>query len=482
MTLDLTIKPKRNKVITGESLPVEVTLENTSDAPVEVPDPLVGDVFRYTFTSKTDPGAVFYLSWALAQSERYQETPRSRGLAGKTLAPGAKEVYEEDLAEYEVPVLKPDAYELTVSYDGPDGLVESAGSAITIVPPHVARLVTLAGSGEQRIAVVFASPMDAKHARIYQIENAAGRPGDGAAYPRRDGVAIAGMGGVAVAIDVGGNPGRRWLGWEQAGSIGAGVGQGRNVWRLAAPIKHGLHDAALGPVGLQLTDDDALFIALGATDGKSALVAATFHLAAPGVVKTIPIVGPTKPDAWTAQYRGSGGETQIDLVTAEHAGRKVKITLQTIALGSGKVSPPTVLIERRGPLAVMAMAPVGMGDKANGVVDVLFGPDPKTGYVSFFRVPLAGGAPRGPWDFSAPKNAGGKRPTDWVLPRMPLSTPMAATHVGDKIYVRRAGGEWSVVVEDAAHVEHLSLEAFGEGDVVAVWSDPGFGIRYHAVP
>jgi hypothetical protein len=141
-----------------------------------------------------------------------------------------------------------------------------------------------------------------------------------------------------------------------------------------------------------------------------------------------------------------------------------------------------VLIERRGPLAVMAMAPVGTGDKPTGVVDVLFGPDPKTGYVSFFRVPLADGTPRGPWDFSSPKNTGDKRPTDWVLPRTLLPTPMAATHVGNKIYLRRAGGEWSVVVDDVAHVEHLALEAFGEGDVVAVWFDPSFGIRYHEAP
>jgi hypothetical protein len=68
------------------------------------------------------------------------------------------------------------------------------------------------------------------------------------------------------------------------------------------------------------------------------------------------------------------------------------------------------------------------------------------------------------------------------MPRMPLDPPMVATHVGDKIYVRRGGGEWTVVVDGVPHVEHLSLEAFEEGNVVAVWFDPSFGIRYHAVP
>jgi hypothetical protein len=89
---------------------------------------------------------------------------------------------------------------------------------------------------------------------------------------------------------------------------------------------------------------------------------------------------------------------------------------------------------------------------------------------------------RAGWDFSTPKNTGGKRSTAWAIPRRPLNPPMAATHVGDKIYVRRAGGDWTVVVDSVRHVEHLSLEAFREGHVVAVWSDPAFGIRYHAVP
>ena len=42
---------------------------------------------------------------------------------------------------------------------------------------------------------------------------------------------------------------------------------------------------------------------------------------------------------------------------------------------------------------------------------------------------------------------------------------MVATHVGDKLYVRRVGGDWTVVVDGVPHVEHLAIEAFREGHV-----------------
>jgi hypothetical protein len=236
-------------------------------------------------------------------------------------------------------------------------------------------------------------------------------------------------------------------------------------------------------VGWQLSNDGALFVALGAgAGGHAALVVTAFSLSAPGVAQTIPVAGPAAPEAWAAQYRPADNDPQIELVTAARSGPAVKVTRQTIALGSDKASAPTTLIERSGPVATMAMAPLGHAGGAGGVVDILFGPDPKTGYLSFLRLPLAGGAASAGWDFSPPKNSDGKRPTTWAIPRTPLDPPMAATHVSDKIYVRRAGGDWAVVIEGVPHVEHLALESFGEGRVVAVWSDPAFGIRYQPVP
>ena len=482
-TLDLRIKLKRSKVITGESLPVEVTLENEGGSPVEVPDPTVGSDLQYTVTSRTEPKVVRYLSWALATAERTLDPPPSRQLPGHTLAPGAKELYDEDLAAYQVPVLGPGAYDLTVAHDGPQGHLESAGVAVTIAPPHVVRMTTGAGITEDRVAVLFAHLTDGKQATVYQIENQSGRPGDGVAFPRKELAQASELRGLAVATELEDNAGKRWWAWMDGKEIGAGVGHGRYVSRLATPVAHGLHGASLSPVGWQPSNDEAWFVALGGgAGGHVALVAASFRLSAPGTVKAIPIAGQAVPDAWAAQFQAAGSDPQLELVTAEHVGHTAKVTRQTLALGSGKVVRPATSIERPGPVAAMAMAPVSQGNGANSVVDLLFGPDPKTGYLSLLRFPLAGGTARAAWNFSAPKNTNGKRPTTWAIPRTPLDPPMVVTHVGDKIYVRRVGGDWSVVVDGVPHVEHLAIEAFREGQVVAVWSDPAFGIRYHAIP
>jgi len=480
--LDLTIKLNRTKFITGESLPIEVTLENRSQSAVAVPDPRVGSEFIYTMWSRTDPTVVHHLSADWAHADRYSEPPPRREFPGLQLAPGGRQAYNEDLARFEVKPIGPGEYTLVVGYKGAGDLTECAGVPVTIVPPHVVRMTTLAGVSESRVAVVFAQSLDVKHATVYQVENAAGRPGDGAAYPRREGLNIAELRGLAIASDVADNNGRRWLAWEEGGKIAAAVGQERYLSHLLAPVAHNLHASSLAPVGWQFANDDALFVALGAgAGGRAALVAASFSLSAPSTVKTIPVAGSAKPDAWVAQYQAGGGGAQLVLVTAEHAGHTVKVVRQTLALATGKADAPSTLVENTGPLAGMAIAPA---DGANNTdsVDVLFGPDPGTGNMSFLRLPLAGGRARANWDFLAPKNTGGKRPTAWALPRIPLDPPMVATHIGDKIYVRRGGGQWSVVVDGVPHVENLSLEAFEEGNVVAVWSDPSFGIRYHAVP
>jgi len=480
-TLDLTLKLKRTKVITGESLPVEVTISNQGSSPVEVPDPVAGSEFRYTLRSRTQPRTEHYLSYARAYAERYLDPAPSHGAPGQPLAPGAKRVYDEDLADYEVPVIGPGDYDLSVAYEGAQGLVDSVPVAVTITPPRVLRMLTAAGTSENRVAVAFAHHADGRRVTLYQVENEAGRPGDGPAYPRKELASASDLHGLALAVELGENAGRRFWGWMDGRGIGAGVGQGRFVSRGLAPVAHGLGAASLSPVGWQLSNDDALFVGLGASaEGQGMLAVATFNLAAPAAVKTVRVAGPAAPEAWATQYRAAAGDAHIELVTAARLAHAVKITVQSIALGTGKAGTPTSLIERAGPLAAMAISPLG-NPSAAGHVDVLFGPDPKTGYMSFLRLPLSGGSARPTWDFSPPKTAAGKRPTLWAIPRAPLDPPMAAAQVGDKICTRRAGGEWSVAVDSGPQVEHLSLEALRDGSVVIVWSDPRFGIRYHTL-
>jgi hypothetical protein len=474
--LALTIKLKRTEFITGESLPIEVRLENQSQSPLEVPDPTIGSEFRYTITSQANAVEVHHLSAARAYAERNMEPQAALDLPGLQLAPGVQQVYHEDLADYQVTPIGPGQYKLMVGYHGRHGLVESTSVAIAIAPPRPTRMVTLAGATEERVAVVFAQPSGYEQIGVYQIENRRCRPGDGAAYPRKG--ELSDLRGIAVAVDLADNEGRRWFAWEEEGMVGAGKGYGRYVSRLMPAIAHGLHDPELSPVGWQPSNNAALFVVLGSgASGQSAVAVTTFSLSATGSVITIPVACPKAPKAWATQYQVSSDDVHIELITAAQAAHATLIMRQTLLLGSNKAIAPTMLLERPGVVLALTMAPVGQINEA--VVDILFGPDPKTGYLSLFRLPLAGGATSAAWHFSPPR--GEKPATAWAIPRTPLNPPMVAMHAGEKIYLRRAGGEWTVVSDGVPHLDHLAIEAFSEGRVVAVWSDPTFGIRYQCV-
>jgi hypothetical protein len=132
--LCLTIELKQNRFVVAESLPIEVILENNGASSVEVPDPLVGSEFDFAVTSRNDPRVEYHFSWVRAVNERNPlETPHPRfDLPGIQLAPGARQVYNEDLAKYEVTPLPPGAYTLVVEYKES----RSNEETITIISPE----------------------------------------------------------------------------------------------------------------------------------------------------------------------------------------------------------------------------------------------------------------------------------------------------------------------------------------------------------
>jgi len=129
--LILTIKLHQARFVIGDSIPIEVTLENSGKSPVEVPDPAVGSEFQFIVTSRKDPRTEYYFSWKRAIIERYPlETPAPRhDFPGLQLAPGARQVYHEDLAQFIVNPLPPGEYTLVVEYNG----TRSNDESITIV-------------------------------------------------------------------------------------------------------------------------------------------------------------------------------------------------------------------------------------------------------------------------------------------------------------------------------------------------------------
>ena len=132
--LNLTIKLEHTQFAIGDSIPIEVTLENLRNGPVQVPDPKIGSEFQFILTSRKDPREEYWFSWKRAINERYPlETPAPRpDFPGLQLAPGARQVYHEDLAEYIVNPPSSGEYTLVVEYKEE----RSNAETITIISPH----------------------------------------------------------------------------------------------------------------------------------------------------------------------------------------------------------------------------------------------------------------------------------------------------------------------------------------------------------
>jgi hypothetical protein len=287
---------------------------------------------------------------------------------------------------------------------------------------------------------------------------------------------------VALAVEQEDSEGVRWFAWRDGDAVGACLAQGKTTFREVGPVPLGLTAAELYPIGWQPSTQNAIFVARGtaAAGGPALAIVALSGQAGKGSARAIAVGGPAAPERWAVQRRGAA---ELDLVTAGAAapGRPgVRVERQTITLASGKAGAPATLADHSGPLAALAAAPVA--EPAGGVVDVLYGPSPQSGYMSFARLPLGGGPVRASWDFSPPAAPDPKRPTLWALPPAPLTPPLVVARAGDKIFARRAGGEWKVLATGAAQADQLRLAASPEAGAVAIWSDPTVGLRYLAIP
>jgi hypothetical protein len=118
--LSLTIKLKHTQFAIGDSIPIEIKLENFGKSPAQVPDPKIGTDFQFIMTVRNDPNKAFYFSRERAINERYPlETPAPKTYFPTIeLSPGVRQVYNENLAEYMVNPPPAGAYTLVAEYKG----------------------------------------------------------------------------------------------------------------------------------------------------------------------------------------------------------------------------------------------------------------------------------------------------------------------------------------------------------------------------
>lgn len=481
--LKVTVNLEHDEVVVGESLKVEVRLTNGGTAAVEVPTTDETSQFEYTLRPKHEGDPSYTLSATASMYARYPVDYRPMPFEGKlTLKPGDSQSYVEDLAIYMVEPLKPGQYVLSAAYYTEGGGSESSGITLSLIPPKVRAMATVAGPTEGRLGHVIAHEKADRGVVVLQRESREYVPADGIWYARANVEPSAAVAGVASAMELAPNNGVRWFAWLQAEGMGAGVA-GIEMYARVGPEALGVKSPILQTVGWQPSVESGTFVALGVDpQERVALAVATFLATGTASVKTVPLANPKMPLQWAARYRTQNGAVHFDVVTVEDAAAKVRVQRQSVTPDKGKVEPPVVLAERSEPLAALAVYPIA--GAAPGVVDALFGPVGEKAQMTFLRIPLDGGAPIAEWSFAVPNDLNKKRPTAWAIASKPLPDPIVLAKVGDRLMVRRAadGSEWSTLGMNALAVEHLQLEVIGDQAVWAIWADPAAGIQYKMIP
>jgi len=140
------------------------------------------------------------------------------------------------------------------------------------------------------------------------------------------------------------------------------------------------------------------------------------------------------------------------------------------------------LAEREESLVALVFEPVAGEEPA--VADILLGPSGNDAGMTFLRLFLTGGPPRGVWTFNAPRDPEGKiQASDWTIAPRPLAVPVVLVKFGDKIMARRLdeSSSWVTVATETSGAKNLRLEVIGTGALWAIWIDPAIGIQYRPV-
>ena len=479
--MQLTILPKRAEVVAGESLVVQVTLANTSAAPVEVPSPSASSEFEFLLRATAGDRAIRALSASAARLARSGDPvpPPPRMLV--TVPPGERSVYEENLADYTKTALPVGQYRLSVVHTSGAIRTESPPVPLTVVAPRIRALATVVGPSEQRLGLVFAHSEAAEGVAIFQRESVPGHPGDGVAFRRTEIQRPASVSGVAVAAELGlgrdANQGTRWFAWLEPEALGAGVSQGATLFKRIDPVRLGLRSPVVHSVGWQPDVNSALFVALGYNaENQVALAAVNFSARTGGSSQCVPLSFLKLPARWAAQYQAGEAAGSVTVVVVEESTGVTRLHRQRLKFGADSAEAATLIYESPQLLAAFAMNPLG-----GEVVDALYGPAGKEGQMTFMRLPLAGGAPVAEWRFNAPVDSEQTRPTAWAIASVTQPDPVIAVKLRDRLLVRRtSGSEWSTLATGVSQASYLRIEIV-LGRPLVVWFDPATGVQYRFV-
>jgi len=470
----------RHEVIVGESVHATVTLTNHAVDAVAVHSPEAQSPFLFELRSAADD-AVRY-TW----SQRDYQLRLTGGdpLPSYTppmvqLAPGASLSFERDIAKYAVEPFEPGHYHLVVSYPLGEQVYPSQPVEMTIVVPRVQARAALVSPANEALSLAFSHVGSDGTTVLYERE---GKPNDlvlGVTIPCIDLRVGAQVAGLALTAEIGGARGRRWLAWLEGDRLGALLPGMKRSPPSVHPGPTGLSDVRLVTVGRKYPDGRAVFLVAGLDAGAPAVkeIGVTVNEVTDG--RTVALQTAHLPEKILARYRPIGEEVTTTLLWSEMEHGISRIHRQLISPdGSRADGDHAVLLEHRGSVLALEMAPVG--GSLGEVADAVLGPTEEGGAYAYVRLSLSDGKRLAEWRFNLPP----KPVDDWAIASTPVEVPRVLIRTGDRWLVIRLGRDaaWTTVAMDAAQADHPWIAVLRGGRLWAVWADTKQGFRYQALP
>ena len=402
----LILKVANPSVLSGESLPVQVTAVNSGSSAASVRSEVVSPLV-FEFLSEEN-GRVLY-----TRSNAENLASMRAGRPGVPLpvteielAPGASLTYDEDPPSYSMVAIPPGSYFLAAklslpgnppadpfSEPGQPVWVWSEQVAITVQEPKLGRIAALYDSYEAGMAMALEHIEPDGEVWILQRQTPTERANDGVFHRRKqfaqspDGLAIAGHAGPRLQ--------GRWLAWLQGGSLAGLLGSISAVTAWAEPVSVDLDSPRLLEIGFQLPDtapenvwvnSRALFVVAGTSGGAAAVQFCT--LGAGGSEKfDVQPLDRALPERILA--RCTPLTNTVHLVWTERTPSGTQIWVREFRMDGIPREDPLLLMDTPAPLAAWELEPLGLS--LTGKLHALFGPVEYPGKgprMSYARIPL----------------------------------------------------------------------------------------------
>ncbi len=392
-----------------------------------------------------------------------------------SIAPGGEKTFLDDLALYSVVGIPAGRYQLTARAQVAGNMLRSQALEVIVSAPKARKIASAYCPRTDHLFTAFTHRSGERTVEVYQRETHGPQPLSGT-FTRLDDFVGAGPDPeLAIAIHTGAPElqGRRWIAWLNERKFGAvqALG-GATVKPMAKPITTDLTSPRLLEIGFQQPGNSALFLLVGmSSDGARLQRLISVPNVPIAVFPSVPL-DKNLTEKILVRYVPGGKLQVVWTATADGVSRVYRRNYGTN--GEPEEASPTVLYERAGIVASIAMEAVGNSEE--GWIHVLLANDQKINYV---RVPLTRTSERNlEWDVPMPAVP----VSAWAVSSSQKGgLPLLAKTEDQILWTQAEGGTWAVLREQAASVGPVRLLAAPFFTFWAEWIDPSFGLRYQKI-